>query len=172
MFPFSCAHSSFLSAVSWPLLAPFRSSQSSQQRPRFRQGSVQAVGPRRRTRCGHTRPLSASRAYLFLRARIAQVRERKKRNKHKQRSGRSPGRAQFRSRSHHSHVRLCVCVSFCHGFLRPCFASPRSVRFRYSSKAIMSAKLLYAISNCSSIDGDATHEGRANMAMSWEDDDE
>jgi len=36
----------------------------------------------------------------------------------------------------------------------------------------MSAKLLYAISNCSSIDGDATHEGRANMAMSWEDDDE
>lgn len=57
----------------------------------------------------------------------------------------------------------CASMSFCH---------PVCCSFRYSSKAIMSAKLLYAISNCSSIDGDATHEGRANMAMSWEDDDE
>jgi len=43
---------------------------------------------------------------------------------------------------------------------------------RYSSQALLSAKLLYAISNCSSIDGDATHEGRANMMMAWEEDDD
>jgi hypothetical protein len=36
----------------------------------------------------------------------------------------------------------------------------------------MSVKLLYAISNCSSIDGDATHEGRANMMMSWEEEED
>jgi hypothetical protein len=43
---------------------------------------------------------------------------------------------------------------------------------RYSSKSILSAKLLYAISNCSTIDGDATHEGRANMMMAWEEEEE
>ena len=42
---------------------------------------------------------------------------------------------------------------------------------RYSSKAVMRAKLLYAIRECVSIDGDATHEGRANMMMTWTDSD-
>lgn len=42
---------------------------------------------------------------------------------------------------------------------------------RYSSKEIIRDRLLYAIRNCSSIDGDHTHEGRANMMMSWEDSD-
>lgn len=43
---------------------------------------------------------------------------------------------------------------------------------RYTSKSILRSKLLYAISNCQSIDGDATHEGRANMMMAWGDEDE
>jgi E3 ubiquitin-protein ligase HERC2 len=43
---------------------------------------------------------------------------------------------------------------------------------RYSSKAVLSSKLLYAISNCSVIDGDATHEGRANMMMTWDEDED
>ena len=42
---------------------------------------------------------------------------------------------------------------------------------RYSSKQIMRSKLLYAVTNCTSIDGDATHEGRANMMMTWSDSD-
>jgi len=42
---------------------------------------------------------------------------------------------------------------------------------RYSSKRVLSEKLLYAISQCQSIDSDATHEGRANMMMRWEDED-
>jgi hypothetical protein len=49
-------------------------------------------------------------------------------------------------------------------FFMPCF--------RYTSKSVMQGKLLYAISNCQSIDGDATHEGRANMMMAWEEDEE
>ena len=42
---------------------------------------------------------------------------------------------------------------------------------RYTSKENMTQKMLYAIENCSTIDGDATHEGRANMAMTWSDSD-
>ena len=42
---------------------------------------------------------------------------------------------------------------------------------RYTSKAVMRNKLLYAVRNCVSIDGDATHEGRANMMMTWSDSD-
>ena len=42
---------------------------------------------------------------------------------------------------------------------------------RYSSKPVMRNKLLYAVRNCVSIDGDATHEGRANMMMTWSDSD-
>lgn len=42
---------------------------------------------------------------------------------------------------------------------------------RYSTIELMREKLQYAIRNCSSIDGDATHEGRANMMMTWSDSD-
>jgi hypothetical protein len=38
---------------------------------------------------------------------------------------------------------------------------------RYSNKTIMRSKILYAVKNCSTVDGDATHEGRANMMMQW-----
>jgi len=40
---------------------------------------------------------------------------------------------------------------------------------RYSSVEVGKAKLLYAITNCTDIDADHTAEGRANMAMSLED---
>lgn len=42
----------------------------------------------------------------------------------------------------------------------------------YSSSSVMSSKLLYAISNCQTIDCDATHEGRANLAMTWNEEDD
>jgi len=41
---------------------------------------------------------------------------------------------------------------------------------RYSSFDIARTKLLYAIVNCTDMDMDATAEGRANLAMSTEDD--
>eukprot|EP00455_Lapot_gusevi_P043639 TRINITY_DN5334_c0_g3_i7.p1 TRINITY_DN5334_c0_g3~~TRINITY_DN5334_c0_g3_i7.p1 ORF type:complete len:172 (+),score=53.35 TRINITY_DN5334_c0_g3_i7:61-576(+) len=43
---------------------------------------------------------------------------------------------------------------------------------RYSSEEVLRTRLLYAISNCSTIDADATAEGRLNVRMSVDDDDE
>lgn len=62
----------------------------------------------------------------------------------------------------HVCVLLCLCTDNCFFALE----LPR-----YSSKALMRTKLLYAIMNCNSIDVDATHEGRANMNMNWEEED-
>jgi len=37
---------------------------------------------------------------------------------------------------------------------------------RYTTEHVMREKILYAINNCTTVDGDATHEGRANLQMS------
>lgn len=63
----------------------------------------------------------------------------------------------------HARQPTCSLTSLCR--------SPLSAR-RYTSKSVLSSKLLYAISNCQSIDGDATHEGRANMMMAWGDEED
>jgi len=43
---------------------------------------------------------------------------------------------------------------------------------RYSTEDVMRERLLYAINNCTTVDADATHEGRANMQMRSQNDTE